>query len=101
MNLLPDDVPAFEDGIYACVVRVEGVRHRGAMHKGPRPVFQAGPACEIHLLDTVLPELPPMLEVEVVEYLREIRDFPSPDALSQAIAEDVSRTRRAIPDSAL
>lgn len=84
-----------QEGIYACFVNIEGdpVQYLGAMHYGPRPVFQDSRACEIHLIDTDLSTLPATVTVSVVQYLREIRDFPSTEALKEQILDDIDECR--------
>tara|TARA_Y100000310_G_C20585840_1_gene765350 strand:- start:929 stop:1324 length:396 start_codon:yes stop_codon:yes gene_type:complete len=84
-----------DEGIYACFVDIEddSTHYMGAMHYGPRPVFKDSRACEIHLLDTKLEEAPTTVTVTVVQYLREIRDFPSLDALKEQILDDIAQCR--------
>jgi|TARA_B100002003_G_scaffold249345_1_gene285421 riboflavin kinase/FMN adenylyltransferase len=90
-----------EEGIYACFVEIEDdpTRYMGAMHYGPRPVFQDSRACEIHLLDANLSSLPASATVSVVQYLREIKDFPSVDALKEQILDDIERCRAILGDA--
>ena len=94
VNFVLEDVPkALAEGIYACRVTVAGMQYGGALHFGPRPAVHAGPSCEIHLLDVVLPSLPPQADVEIVAKIREVQDFPTPADLAARIGEDVRVTR--------
>jgi FAD synthase len=84
-----------EEGIFACTVEVEGTtdRYLGAMHYGPRPVFRDTRACEVHLIDTQLLSTPAVVTITVFKRLREIRDFPSTEELSDQIALDIAACR--------
>lgn len=94
INMNLQDVPAeLLEGIYACWTRVDGRWIEGALHYGPRPVFQAGLSCEVYLLDVTVESLPERVEVQTVGYLRPVMDFPSPVELVVQIQDDVTRTR--------
>jgi riboflavin kinase / FMN adenylyltransferase len=97
VNFELDDVPqTMKEGIYVCTVTIDGKTHAGALHYGPRPVFDAGVACEVYLLDILLPSLPPAADVQIIAWLREVRNFESPEALARQIEHDVAETREAI-----
>lgn len=97
LNLTLSDVPAeLQEGIYACFAVIDGQKLQGALHYGPRPVFDDSVACEIHLLDITLDQSPAVINVEVVKYLREVRNFPSVDALTAQIQQDIQETRAAL-----
>ena len=94
INVSLSDVPTtLAHGIYAGWSDVNGVRYRAAVHYGPRPVFGAGVAFEIHLLDTVLDAFPASVSIELIERLRDVENFPDAESLKSAIADDVARTR--------
>ena len=94
LNVDLSDVPeSLEEGVYACFAMVDGVREQGALHYGPRPVFHDSVSCEVHLLDRIVATPPPRLTIEIVQYLREVRDFSSPEALREQIARDIEQTR--------
>lgn len=95
-------------GIYAAWVRFGdhtvqgGHRVKGALHIGPRPTFHEDDvSVEVHLLDLAalglsendLPKLGDTVQVEVVGWIREVQAFDSPEALKQAIQEDVAKAR--------
>ncbi len=90
MNMNLADVPHdLAEGIYVC--RTDG--ESAVMHYGPRPVFRDTTSCEVHLLDRVLERAPDTIIVEVIHKLRDVRDFPSPEALMAQIADDIAQAR--------
>ena len=97
INLILEDCPAeLQEGIYACRVTYDDAIHVPAsMHYGPRPVFGAEPSCEIHLLDRAPSHTPDTLDISVIGRIRDVKDFPSVEALMAEIAED-NRTARAM-----
>ncbi|MDR5682610.1 MAG: YbaK/EbsC family protein [Armatimonadota bacterium] len=97
LNLhIPADL-TIEPGIYAARVQIEGRTYEAALHYGPVPAFgEDEPSLEVHLLDTALEATPNRVEVEVVRYLRPVRWFETPQALSAQIAEDVQRSREVL-----
>ncbi len=90
-----------KDGVYGVLVQIEKAFFIGAMHYGPIPVFgETVKSLEIYLID-VLPENFPKIEdikirIEVKKYIREIRNFPDPNALSLQIEKDVNEIRKVI-----
>jgi Cys-tRNA(Pro) deacylase len=88
---------SMEHGIYAARVTIQGRAYAAALHYGPVPAFgEDTPSLEVHLLDTALEQAPDEVEVEVVRYLRPVRSFETPAALSAQIADDVRRTREVL-----
>lgn len=89
---LPTDM---QEGIYACSVALlpDTADHPASMHFGPRPVFHDSPTCEVHLLDQTIEKAPDRVRIEVIEHLRPVQDFPSPEALLRQIADDNKRAR--------
>ena len=93
LNLNLDDVPKdLPHGIYAC--RVGALL--GALHYGPRPVFDDSVSCEVHLIDTVVAIPPTEVKVEIVQRLRDIKNFDSEEDLIWQMNEDIRSARRAI-----
>ncbi|PIR52831.1 hypothetical protein COU76_04255 [Candidatus Peregrinibacteria bacterium CG10_big_fil_rev_8_21_14_0_10_49_10] len=84
-----------EEGIYACLVELgdDPKRYMGAMHFGPRPVFQDSRACEVHVLDTDIETPPAEVTITVVAYLRSIQNFGSVEELKEQILEDIEQCR--------
>ncbi len=98
MNLDLTAVPAdLREGVYAVTVFLEDAWWPAAMHYGPRPVFQDGPSCEVHVIDREIPRAPATLTVRMVRYLRAIRHFESPQILAAQIALDIDRVRYFVP----
>lgn len=63
------------------------------MHYGPRPVFKDTVSCEVHLIETTLSTPTDHLDVEVVQFLRSIRDFSSVEELQEQMQEDIQKAR--------
>jgi riboflavin kinase/FMN adenylyltransferase len=93
INFDPSYAKDLMHGVYACWVTVDGKKYMGAMHFGPRPVFKDSVSFEVHLLDAVLTELPKTTDLEVVQKIREVEDFPDAEALKQRIKRDIEETR--------
>lgn len=80
-------------GIYACWISIDGKKYRGAMHFGPRPVFNDTETLEIHIFDETLTLEPKNVDVDIVGYIRGVEDFPSPEALVERIQKDIEEAR--------
>ena len=87
------------EGIYACRAQLHFKDDRtegpfdAVMHFGPRPVFKDTKSCEVHLLDHVIPSPPLSVTVTVLDYIRDVRDFPSVEALKEEIARDIEKAK--------
>lgn len=101
INLALEDVPEdLEEGIYACWVtstkyeiRNTRFKSKAVMHYGPRPVFKDSASCEIHLLDEPIDLSDGTLEIEVIERMRDVQNFPSPEELIAQIKADIALSR--------
>jgi len=94
LNLDRSAVPKnVTEGIYACYVRIGTKIYTGALHYGPRPVFDDSPSCEVHLLDASMKKAPHELTIELVHRIRDIQDFPTVEALMREIEEDITAAR--------
>lgn len=94
INIELDNVPDnFEHGIYACRISFGGQVYAGAIHYGPRPVFQDTVAFEVHVLDEVVDIPPERVDIEIVGCIRDVMDFPSTELLVARIAQDIEETR--------
>lgn len=95
LNLSLDDVPAdLAEGIYACRVSFNALSGAPAvMHFGPRPVHNLPRSCEVHLLDQSVEDAPESVTVEIVKYIRDVRNFKDPEELKTAIQSDLARAR--------
>lgn len=85
------------DGVYAVRVEWRGGRADGMMNQGGRPTFQqAERSLEVHLLDHAGSLYGEWLKVEWVARLRDVRRFPSLDALRAQLERDRSSARAAL-----
>jgi riboflavin kinase/FMN adenylyltransferase len=84
-----------KEGVYTAYGRVRGERVPGLLHLGPRPTFPGfSPTIELHLLDWSGDIYGDHVRVEVMGRIRDIRPFPSVDALIEAIRGDERDGRR-------
>lgn len=96
LNLDVDKTPAsLEDGVYACFARMgeNGLRLPATMHYGARPTFNDTPSCEVHIIDHIIDIPPHSVTVDVVEKLRDVQKFDSPEALVKQMKEDTKQAR--------
>ena len=78
------------DGVYAVWVTWRGERRGGVMNQGARPTFGvAERGLEVHLLDFTGELVGETLTIAWVRRLRDVRTFPSRDALVAQIAADL------------
>lgn len=91
---VPEGLPY---GEYACRARLgdgpESAWLPATAHHGPSPVFDQPVSFEVHVLDREVSEAPATVGVELVEWLREVKNFPSVEALRSAISEDIRHSR--------
>lgn len=84
------------NGVYAVYVQMEGETYRGVMNIGVRPTFDTGelrPSVEVHILDFSRDIYGQVMEVELVDFIRNERKFPSIDELIKQIQADVQTAR--------
>lgn len=94
INVDPASAPKeLTQGIYACFILIDGNKYKGAMHFGPRPVFQDCETLEVHVLDETIETLPQNVDIEVIGRIRNVEDFPDVEALKTAIAQDIAAVR--------
>ena len=93
------------DGVYAVWVTIEGrgtgegggVRYGGMMNQGPRPTFGVTErGLEVHLFDFDGELYGETVWVEWVQRLRDVRQFPSRDALIEQLANDRAAARESL-----
>ncbi len=93
INIDLNDVPStLEEGIYAGWAKTGQQWQKAAIHYGPRPVFKDTPSFEVHILGGEPEFVPDILEIYMLNRLREVRDFPSTEALMQQIERDVEES---------
>lgn len=94
LNLDRARVPKeLKEGIYACFAEFSGKKYPGAMHIGPRPVFQDSHSCEVHIIDEAIAKAPKEVTVTVIAKLRDIENFKTPEALTEAMQQDIADAR--------
>lgn len=86
-----------EEGIYAVKVWLDEKEFAGAMHFGPVPTFQEkDKTLEVFLIDIKDSDIPTseILEVETIQHLRPVLNFPAKEDLSKQIEVDVINVRK-------
>ncbi len=94
---VPKDL-LLEDGIYATWVVINGKTYKGALHYGPIPTFnQKNKTMEVHLIDITNDTFPAtdgkIIEIDIVERIRDIKRFLESEDLTEAIARDVEKVK--------
>ena len=92
----PDDKLLPANGVYACQVWIDGVRHAGAINVGVRPQFHQTadrPLVEAYILDFNDEIYGQDIRLEFVARLRDERKFVSVDGLIQQMHRDVETAR--------
>lgn len=94
INLDPSTLASIErEGIYAAWATLDAVRMPAVVHAGARPVFHDTPSVEVHLLCPPPAAIPDTLTVELVDFIREVRNFASVDELTAEIGRDIASAR--------
>ncbi|HZI22940.1 MAG TPA: bifunctional riboflavin kinase/FAD synthetase [Gemmatimonadales bacterium] len=104
INLAPPDPRKLlpPDGVYAVWVAIGGKagkveRHGGVMNQGPRPTFGVhARGLEAHLFDFSSDLYDQVVTIEWVRWLRDVRTFPSRQALVDQIERDGAAARSAL-----
>lgn len=94
---LPDDFD-MEPGIYAAWVMIDNKTYKGALHYGPIPTFgEMNNSLEVHLIDISDEDVPEsedkLIEVDIVERIRDVKKFFEVGDLNEAIARDIERIK--------
>jgi riboflavin kinase/FMN adenylyltransferase len=85
------------EGVYAVLVHTPRGPFGGMMNLGTRPTFgDTTVTLEAHLFDADVELYGATVKVEFVTRLRDVRRFPSPDALVAQLRTDESHARRAL-----
>jgi len=81
-------------GVYATRVYTSSGIYKGALHFGPRKVLGLmEPTLEVHLLDFSGDLYGQEVKIEVLEKIRDTKDFDDMDALKRQIRYDVDAVR--------
>lgn len=95
-NLVPEGKLLPPDGVYAAKVTLPEGDFPAAVNIGYAPTFaykENRRRIEIHLLDFAGNLYDRYLSVELLQYLRQERSFPSPEDLSTQISKDIQTIR--------
>ncbi|MFA7191985.1 MAG: riboflavin kinase [Candidatus Paceibacterota bacterium] len=95
---IPEEI-MLEEGIYAAWVDIGGRAYKGALHFGPVPTFgEKESQLEVYLIDVTDDNFPNTdgldIEVDIVEYIRDIQMFDETVDLVEQIARDVEKVNR-------
>ena len=96
MQVPPELILGLKEGIYAARVVLDEEKYGGALFYGPIPVFEeTEKSLEIYLVDSGFIYVPPGhdIEVELVKYIREVRNFSSVELMQRQMAQDVLDVR--------
>ena len=93
--IIPSDLH-MDDGIYAVWVEIEDKTYKGALHYGPVPTFDLDEKMlEVHLVDITDETVPntsnAIIEIDIVEKLRDIKSFETAEELAIQIEADVRK----------
>ena len=78
-----------EYGVYLAVVKLDEKNYQGLMHYGPKLTFNEAVSCEIYLKNFHKNIYGRILEVEVLEKIREVKKFINIRALKEQIKKDL------------
>lgn len=98
MNLtVPEDLQ-IDEGIYAAWIIINDKPYKGALHYGAIPTFNEIKATlEVYLLDVTDETMPntegAIIEIDIVQRLRDVKRFLEVGDLAEQIERDVERVR--------
>ena len=99
MEIPPELVLGLKEGIYACRVTVNEEKYGGALFYGPIPVFgETEKSLEVYLVDSGYMYAGPGvdIEVELLKYIREVRDFSSVELMQMQMEKDIAQIRQVL-----
>jgi riboflavin kinase/FMN adenylyltransferase len=102
INLEPPDPRKLlpPDGVYAVRVEWAAGASGGMMHQGPRPTFDDPQrSLEVHLFEAEADLAGALVKVSWIARLRDVRRFPSPEALRRQLDEDRAAATTALTGS--
>lgn len=101
-NLQPkEDILYLKKGVYAVKVHFQNQSFVGVMNIGYKPTFEEQkyePSYEVHILDFQGDLYGEIIEIELIEFLRDEKKFQSVDELKQQILADIHYAKKAIID---
>lgn len=99
---LVGDYLSMKKGVYACLVHVRGEIHLGVMNIGYNPTFEKKriiASYEVHIIDFNAEIYDEVLEVELIEFIRNEKKFDRMEALIKQIQADVDYAKQIMADS--
>jgi riboflavin kinase/FMN adenylyltransferase len=81
-----------EQGVYAVRAYFVEQETNAVMHVGPRPTFgEEDVSIEVHLLnfEGEMPESEDPIDVEMLGFIRDVKEFESTEALKNQIQQDI------------
>jgi riboflavin kinase/FMN adenylyltransferase len=98
-NISLAETQEFHHGIYAVRIYIDGQRHHGAAYLGTRPTFDDGrPVLETFLFDFSQNIYGKVIEVELIDFIREDQRFRDTEALKRKMQEDCDEARRRLAE---
>ena len=86
---------ALEDGVYASFVLLNGEKYQGALFFGKRYLFdKLTNSLEVYLLNFDGEVNTDIIEVEIVQKIRESQKYKDENDLKKAIADDVQKCKQ-------
>jgi riboflavin kinase/FMN adenylyltransferase len=99
MQIQPELILGIKEGIYAARVAIDDQKYGGALFYGPIPVFgEIEKSLEIYLVDSgfIYVGEGQDIEVELLKYIREVRDFSSIELMQRQMDQDVLDVRHTL-----
>lgn len=91
LNLDPSVLPqGHKEGVYAALAKHDGKVYKGALFFGPRAILkETKKVLEIYLIDFSKEIYDNIIVFQILDYIREVRNFSSFDELKKQIAKDI------------
>lgn len=91
LNLDPSILPGNQkEGVYAALVKHNKNIYKGALFLGPRIMRnETKKVLEIYVFDFSKEIYDESMSFQILDYIREVRNFASPDELKQQIKKDI------------
>lgn len=81
-------------GVYAAAVELNRTWVPAALHYGQRPTFGASFSAEFHVIDQVVDQAPAQLTVRLLQRIRDIKKFDTPELLRAQITADIQACKQ-------
>ncbi len=81
-------------GVYAAAVQLNENWVPAALHYGQRPTFGASFSAEFHVIDQVVEQAPAQLTIRLLQRIRDIKKFDTPELLRAQITADIQACKQ-------